>query len=38
MSSLGYSGILPPIAANFAPHVIFLTIGLALLYWREKAR
>jgi lipopolysaccharide export LptBFGC system permease protein LptF len=37
MQSLGTSGIIPPMPANFLPHAIFLMLGIFILYRREKA-
>ncbi len=36
--SLGSSGILPPIAATFGPIVVFLCIGIFLIYYRSLAK
>ncbi len=38
LTSLGNTGLVPPLVANFMPHVVFLIVGIAILYWREKAR
>lgn len=36
--SLGSSGIIPPIAATFGPIVVFLCIGIFLIYYRSLAK
>ena len=36
--SLGSSGIIPPIAATFGPIIIFLCIGIFLIYYRSLAK
>ena len=36
--SLGSSGILPPAAATFLPIIVFLFIGLFLIYYRSLAK
>jgi lipopolysaccharide export system permease protein len=35
--SLGNSAVVPPFIANFTPHLMFLTVGIVIMYWREKA-
>ncbi|MDR2105464.1 MAG: LptF/LptG family permease [Deferribacteraceae bacterium] len=35
--SLGESEVLPPFAANFLPHIIFIIAGLFILYKKESA-
>ena len=37
LDSLGNSGILSPLTANFAPHIVFTIIGIVILYQRENA-
>lgn len=36
--SLGSSGLIPPIAATFGPIIIFLFIGIFLIYYRSLAK
>ncbi len=38
MYSLGNSGVIPPLTANFLPHVLFLIIGGIILVKREHAQ